>query len=389
MTLRRFRVLLPPTGILLGFFLTYLLALLPTLLLAQLNNLARIDQPRPDLAVLVVGVMAFGTYRALAFHPVVRTGYRRWLSLGPWQRSKPLPAGPVGLVWEDGALVLASTPLARALGGLDPLALPILFLSAYLLALAPLLNRVTRGWPFGYAIAFGLGLVVRMAHWPPAALAVASATYLVAWLGLQRSLERFRGWDTDRLDATADRLSATNSESKALGWPYDVLSPRFPGEPNVRTSDAVLSSLLAGWVLYALTSVLPAGLPVRTDLPIMVLWTVIVVLAFARISIYVGEYRPPLTLVGRIATLRPILPGYDRVFLAPLATLLVGLLVPGELRFWAVPRDFIPPITLTLAMLVGLLTGPRLREWRLTGTHRIVPRNLAAGGKDGPFVNVG
>jgi hypothetical protein len=86
---------------------------------------------------------------------------------------------------------------------------------------------------------------------------------------------------------------------------------------------------------------------------------------------------PPLSLLGRVARRRPIIPGYDKVFVAPLLALLVAVPL-GCVALAAAPilggygseTLLSAAVTLTWWILVGM--GPGLEAWRLTGNCRIV-----------------
>jgi hypothetical protein len=92
---------------------------------------------------------------------------------------------------------------------------------------------------------------------------------------------------------------------------------------------------------------------------------------------YCNGYAPPINIWGRLTTGRLIIPGYDQVVLAPFAVLAVGIAawyVPLWLEFNPI---FATPIA--LAMMWWIIWGmpPSLRQWRLTGNHRIVPAVMA------------
>ena len=80
---------------------------------------------------------------------------------------------------------------------------------------------------------------------------------------------------------------------------------------------------------------------------------------------------PPLNLWGRIARGRLIIPGYDKVLIAPL--LAIGAFVTAMLvRLWFDELEFIalPDGVITAWwLLYGM--GPSLDSWRLTGNYRI------------------
>jgi hypothetical protein len=67
------------------------------------------------------------------------------------------------------------------------------------------------------------------------------------------------------------------------------------------------------------------------------------------------------------------MPGYDQIYVAPSAAMLIGVLVPAVAAAHGVKPEFAVPPSLSLALLAGLSIGPSLLNWRLTGQHRLVP----------------
>src|SRR5258708_916362 len=55
---------------------------------------------RAFVIILTLYAILHGVFRAWVFHPGVRPEYRRWLNGTPWTSRKPLPLGPVQLVWQ-------------------------------------------------------------------------------------------------------------------------------------------------------------------------------------------------------------------------------------------------------------------------------------------------
>ena len=61
------------------------------------------------------------------------------------------------------------------------------------------------------------------------------------------------------------------------------------------------------------------------------------------------------------------------MFVAPICTLLIGPFALGVLASGRLPVEICFSTAAGLTLLVALLAPPRLRRWRLTGRHRIVP----------------
>ncbi len=96
-------------------------------------------------------------------------------------------------------------------------------------------------------------------------------------------------------------------------------------------------------------------------------------LAGVRFLVYISDgYLPPVSLGARIATGHLIIPGFDKILLAPLCIVATSLLSPIVLPALGldIPGCFSVWIALVATALFGL--GPSLNDWRLTGAHSIV-----------------
>jgi hypothetical protein len=137
--------------------------------------------------------------------------------------------------------------------------------------------------------------------------------------------------------------------------------------------------------LFAAESLIPDR-PTQQVFVYVTLGGSVLFLALLRLAIYIGSYAPPMTVWGRIRTLRPIIPGYDQVLLAPICVLLIGLLAFDRFRPPGLDDLVFLPIAEAVATAVALTTGPSLERWRLTGQHRI---RQPGAGKAAEFVKVG
>ena len=225
-----------------------------------------------------------------------------------------------------------------------------LFAGAYLLvALLPILCWAPRG--LGYAVAAGLLAMVAVAVRPERACLIAVPTYLVAWAGLRYSLaqlfnETENGDETWLAQYIEHNMTARSEHVPAgplEGWPFGYLSPKPPAA-GLPPFDAVCLSLLAGWAMYCVsTLIIDPLLQFRAGSVDFWLMRVIAtgvsyaVVVF-RLAAYCGPYRPPIAFLGRLTTGRLIIPRYDVVLAAPIgAVVLLHTLQPGWLDTLHVP----------------------------------------------------
>lgn len=330
------------------------------------------DQLWVQRNILVAGACAaYGLFRAVAFHPLFRPEYCKWLELTPWTSRKPLPAGPIHWVLQD-AVVLAIFVALLHTG--DPVVLQVLaaFAIGYQVALAVSL------WPTGlrwrcYAILFFLGAAIWTIQNPPVALAVTVVAYPFTYLSLLRSLERFPWQLPEWLPKFQFKPNATREDRKAiqkgLGWPYDVLQP-VRSKIGIDYSDGAAVSLLLGWWVYAITANIPADKQVGMHVAGVM---AISYASLCRVAAYCSNHWWPISLWGRLRTGRWIIPRYDRILVAPSLAVLIQVLGPTCLQSAHVDVAVAIAISVALAASVLLNMGPALAEWQLTGGHRIVP----------------
>jgi hypothetical protein len=317
---------------------------------------------------LVLACAAFGCFRVLAFHPLYRTSYRRWLELTPWTSDKPLPVGPIHVVPQD-ACVFAALLLLLHQPQLSLWRFPLAFLFVHSLMLCLSFFPLGLIWT-GYAVAFGLGLVVRLWNDPALATAVVAVVYCVAFAGLRRSLDRFP-WTLDARwrDATT-QVPATVQSVRTLGWPFDQLLPSY--EPAISVVHGTALSILTGWWGYSSLSLIDLP-PLREMASAMFVIGVGYMVPCMRLIIYIGMFRSPISVWGRVWTLRWVIPGYDVVFVVPVLAIVVADQARRVLETAGVAAEIRCSISVVVAMLLTLNLGPTFRTWRLTGRHRISP----------------
>lgn len=318
---------------------------------------------RQALPIVALLAGCYGVYRVAAFHPLARPNYRRWLQSTPWTCRQSLPEGPIHLSGQDAVIVGG---LACSAAAWDSATAPIVvqvFLTMYAAALGVSL-ALTGERAHAYATGFGIGLAVRLAQDAPLGLAAAAGTCIVATVGLRRSLARFPWSDVGELWFPPHGKQPATIASEGLGWPFAALGPRSPSTLPAR--DALLLGALGGWWMHC------AGWTMDSRDTTMVLGFVLGLSPLARLLCYLASHLPPISLWGRIRTGRWVIPGYDRVFIAPLAAWAGGALLLLALHSAGVAVEGCAPVVVAFVMATVLGLGPGRREWQLTGQHRIV-----------------
>lgn len=331
--------------------------------------------------------LIYGVYRSLGFHPLARKEYFKWLQTTPWRPGLPLPLGPVHLVLQDacvvaalcGYLLLRPVPWSLWL-------VPVALLFGYLATLCVVLWKTGQWWVTA-VLAFGLGVVVFPLK--PVAVTVFAAVclYGVALVGLRASL---RAYPWENWKAEQERRARERS-AKQLGWPYArLMAPTMI--PRLSYRDGFLASVLLAWWTVVLLELYVLAYGTASAAPglIFALW-VLPMGALGRLVIYGSGHHPPISLAGRIRTGQWIIPGFDKVFFAPLLAVVAPFVCAAPYLLTIGPTVGALRVALPLMVLVGssilLNAGPQLDEWRLTGHHRVVPdlanaRNSSSGERE-------
>lgn len=350
--------------------------------------MAQSEEIRNIRTIILAGTAGlYAMSRLWRFHPACNAGYAAWLKMTPWTAGKPLPLGPLHPVWQDGAIIAALTAIAYWHANVDPLWPLLAFGFVYLLGFTLLLMS-TRQW----ASSFALGLL-----WPALLLtenremirlAIVTVIMLVVWHGHRRSLRAFpwppiskqRGTPTSigQIEIKIDPFTASSASGQAhnlpiapaaggnLGWPARALSPKIkPPSVSHRTNLAVATVI--GWWCYCIV------LSTQMDpLPELILVFAFLVAAF-RLVIYCNGVVPPFNFLGRIRSGRLIVPGFDKIFLAPLAVVAVAVVGGIIIKRSGPWYPMAEALVVAAVWLVLCGAGPTLSGWVLTGYHRLAP----------------
>jgi len=324
--------------------------------------------------ILGVAAVVYALYRLWRFHPACNRAYAAWLALSPWTHEKPLPLGPVLFVWQDAAVIVVLTAVAQWHAHVDPTIPVVAFGLTWLIGMTILL-AIVRIWPALLALGFLWPALMLPGMADGLGFVVIGTIFLVIWWGHRRSLRTFP-WPAsnapDRLSVAASgrsgqsldiRLDIPGAEPVYLGWPHLALSPKF-SRPAISVSTSLWLSALAGWWTYCF--IRNSGMDAEPGLVLFYSMAV----ALIRVGIYCSSVQPPFNLWGRITSGPLILPGFDQIFVVPLAVVLAGV-VGGTITRWSGPWHPLAESCLVAVLsYMSLAGGPRLKNWMLTGQLR-------------------
>jgi len=364
--------------------------------------------------IAVLCTIIYGGYRVGHFHPLVNKKYGQWLAMTPWSYGKPLPLGPVRIVWED-LIVLAVLSLAVFAGlwnwlniadfGLAPndthtpavnivlYAFGIVSASFILTYLLFLTSAIRNESDITSAIAFLLPLTVypHLNLWIGACVCVLIC-YLIS-LGHRKTLRSFP-WDSPVWTSTPrDLMLHEMNQQGIIGWPYRQIGPPHTTRRKIEFLKMIRLSALIGWWMLAIPhgfilflskssghEDVMANLTESMNSPdtgaapaFRFFWMGFVLLvAGARLFAYLRDTMPPISLLGRIKTGRWLIPEYDKVLAVPLLMVVYGWFCPRLCVAVGMPLIIVPAVSITGLMMMQILLGPTQESWRHTGLYRAV-----------------
>lgn len=358
-----------------------------------------------------VGVtILYGFHRVSSMHPLANPKYGQWLATTPWTYGKPLPLGPVRLVWED-ALVVAVFMLIATVGmrnflrhdelGIFPAGqsndvihlasaagiVAVCFLLTYLVGLTLTITRAHR-------VIAAIMCLIPLTFYPHmnvwVGLGVFAMICVLIGIGLRQTFRRFP-WDSPSWTRSPKQLHLDQVHRQGLiGWPIRQIGPsgKLPDTPNTRP--VIVFSIIVGWWLLAVCHAAILLVNMHPDTPDMqsvnafirnpeneaphalwFIWMMIVLfLAGFRTFAYLRDTMPPISFFGRIRTGQLIIPGYDKVLVAPLLALVYGWFGPGLWIAIGLPPIAVPAVCISTLLLLIMLLGPSRESWRHTGQYR-------------------
>ena len=362
---RNWRAVIPQRRTMITWCVIYLLTYIPNLYAIYLSipMPEEMAEPMGGIRVLILALSSalYAICRVVPLHPFYNRTYGGWLCLTPWSIEKPLPRGPIHIIWID--LIVLSFLTVLTYHNLSFFAcIPvIIFLSVYLL----LMCITFEGKESGFAVL--CLFLAPFAIYPFAnryfAVLVLILLYIICWVGLRQFLRDFP-WNTKywKVDIVKE-LREQAIRHRVIGWPFSILN--IYEISSISVFGALLWSLLLTWWLHVIQWVSGGSFSL--------FWIVILALTIAlfRIAIYSGEYRPPISLLGRIFTGRLIIPKYDRIYVAPFCIVMAGTLLPFVLGRLGVNSTLNFELCFFLIFFLAFSLPPTLNEWRLTGAFQI------------------
>ena len=306
-----------------------------------------------QLIVVVHVAIGYAVYRFISTYPINGGHYDEWLRSTPWSAEQPLPLGPPRLVWQDAfALLLTEAAIYRCFPDFPNGFATLIFLITHVLILVPVLSGKQR--LVAAALSLGTPLILCFIPGLYGKLAGIVALAALGQIGLRRNLRDLRTHEFSAPLAAVGRVK--------------VFGMNFQEPQQFLRDESFVSISLWIYALYRFFQFGGASDDIRV-LGAFVQLILVCVIAL-RLGKFISAFHPPQNIGWRLRN-GLIIPGYDKVFLAPL---LIGAFV-----FFAPKIVCSSGLSIGVAMsLVTLATlmmnryaSPSFRDWQLTGFHSI------------------
>jgi hypothetical protein len=334
-------------------------------------------------AVVILLAAAMGVARIATRHPAFRRPYFQWLMSTPWDPSKPLPLGPIYLNYRDLIVLLGIAFLPSWHSVLFAAWVLAAYVAGYCFIAALTACLLGQRW-WSYLLIFLLGLQLVFWDQPWVLLLVVMASAAIAVLGLKATLRRLSSFSIKQLNVQDVQLfseagltpvvtkvdaARKPGQPDGVGWPWNRLSRHSP-RSILSAADSILIGVLAGWYFVVFTHIMSAVNEATYEdaegTAAAGFFVLVTIGAAIRAGVYVYACRPPISLLGRLATKRILLPEYDKS-LAPsaIAIAVAAVTFVIDSPYWLLSAI----IGIAVAILIG--APPALAVWQLTGRHRI------------------
>lgn len=335
-------------------------------------------------AWVILSLLAWAVWRTWQINPAFQNGYARWLQMTPWTPDRSLPFGTIELMPQD-ALLLGMASIVFWMWPQSAY-VPLAFLLPYS-AILTMLNRAFKQFDaaaaaIALAVLLPLSFTWRHAPWAP--VVIASAAALLATSGWRRGLKAFP-WNGQSYTLLPEGQRQVE-RTAASTWPFVHPWHDLGLGPLMTWRQTMMTAALLAWMAavtidtMGVFTVLSAGggvaaEEIRDDKPT---WAISVsfmagsVAAAWRLLRYVTWCAWPIDLAGRWSTGRLLIPGYDKIFLAPTVTLALSATLPRVLLALGTPPSLTTFISIFAVVVAAIGMGPTLATWRLTGEYRMI-----------------
>jgi hypothetical protein len=347
------------------FFIVYLPLFLVDYLMWKLDGELPIEITHCRLGLLSFWAAVLGFSRIGSHHPGCDRSYLKWLALTPWKFGKPLPRGPMFMNFMDGIILAVLTLLAYLNGNYHTPAPLVAYLGAYTL-IAMLHLLIAKKNNYILAFLFILPLAIYPHSNINITFLVVVILYGLAHAGTISWLKEFP-WNTSIWNYDQrKKLLDTALKGTMLNGHYKLLRV-VDFNSAIKKGEALTVCLLVTWWLHVANNFFVDS--------ILLFYSISVFgAALIRFVAYASNCEPPINLWTRVFTRRFIIPGYDKVMIAPLCITLVGVLMPYLLRHIGLSMRFALEISFFSFMMIAFTLPPSLKEWHLNGFHGIFLR---------------
>lgn len=306
-------------------------------------------------------------------HPIYGSRYLAWLDSTPWTPKHRLPFRRFLLSWQEVVAIALIMLASYSPTGISILIFPITLMFAYLAVAAfPLI--ATRQFGAIYVYAASVVAMLRLQFDTHLILGVLCVHYVLILPQLRRSMDiliwKF-GIAPDDNSPIFNWIGIPRKEPRLpriqLGFPQNMLAKK-PHALNWPPRHTIGSSIAIGAFSWAL---LEGHAHPDVQRPDIVCALIVAIVPAIRLLAFKCNRLAPISLAGRLAMRQLIIPGHDRVYVAPLAIFAIGQLIHWALIALGAPPFRAMGIALAASTFLAIQMRPHFAEWCLTGHYRV------------------
>ncbi len=214
--------------------------------------------------------------------------------------------------------------------------------------------------------ATGIVLAMPLLFIPYFSWVIIPVFFICAMITIHAQKQNWKLWVG--LDGDLHKTTKITGKKEQVGWPFCTIVEVTNEE--ISSNNKLLNLLLSCWV-FIWTFTLIRLIPVEEITQILKFWYVpVFFFALSHRAAYSTIGTAPISLLGRLKSRRFIIPGYDKVYLAPAFSILAGGIVYLLVSSLSGIHALAESLSISTSLYIILSTGTSMREWAYTGQYQ-------------------
>ncbi|MFK5923835.1 MAG: hypothetical protein QM496_16780 [Verrucomicrobiota bacterium] len=317
----------------------------------------------PDAVALLLLTLLIATLKSSHCPELARSKRSDWLKTSPWTLGKTLPWGDFQIGLPEGIILLVIDALLHFL--VDwPFGITLYLFACYYFGRL-YLSSLHEAAPQDF-FATGIVLAIPLLFIPYFSWLIIPVFFICAMITIHAQKQNWKLWVG--LDGDLHEAIKITGKKEQVGWPFCTIVEVTDEE--ISSNNKLLNLLLSCWVFIWIFTLIRL-FPVEEGVQIMNFWY-IPTFFFALIHrvAYSTIGTSPISLLGRIKLRKFIIPDYDKVYLAPVFSILGGIIMYLVASSLGNIHGLAESLAIATSLQIILSARPTIREWTYTGQYQ-------------------